>query len=122
MKEIITKFDDETGNFDVVTPIPFTLNDGIEVLGMMVADIPKYEDTETYNVFDLIRENQKLRIQASSRKEIANKYKEVINKLRELIGKHYFKQSDDYYDYFTEGVCLQDGDYQELEDILKEVE
>ena len=51
-----------------------------------------------------------------------NKYKEVINKLRELIGKHYFKQSDDYYDYFTEGVCLQDGDYQELEDILKEVE
>lgn len=49
-------------------------------------------------------------------------YKEVINKLRELIGKHYFKQSDDYYDYFTEGVCLQDGDYQELEDILKEVE
>lgn len=50
------------------------------------------------------------------------KYKEVINKLRELIGKHYFKQSDDYYDYFTEGVCLQDGDYQELEDILKEVE
>lgn len=51
-----------------------------------------------------------------------NKYKEVINKLRELIGKYYFKQSDDYYDYFTEGVCLQDGDYQELEDILKEVE
>ena len=50
------------------------------------------------------------------------RYKEVINKLRELIGKHYFKQSDDYYDYFTEGVCLQDGDYQELEDILKEVE
>lgn len=49
------------------------------------------------------------------------KYKEVINKLRELIGKHYFKESDDYYDYFTEGVCLQDGDYQELEGILKEV-
>lgn len=61
MKQIITKFDDETGDFDVVTPVPFTLNDGIEVLGMMVADIPKYEDTETYNVFDLIRENQELR-------------------------------------------------------------
>ena len=54
-------------------------------------------------------------------KKEAQKQKEVINKLRELIGKHYFKQSDDYYDYFTEGVCLQDGDYQELEDILKEV-
>lgn len=50
------------------------------------------------------------------------KYKEVIEKVRKLIKKHYFKESDDYYDYFTEGVCLQDGDYNELEDILKEVE
>lgn len=64
---------------------------------------------------DLTNQNSKL-----NKKN--RKYKEVINKLRELIGKHYFKQSDDYYDYFTEGVCLQDGDYQELEDILKEVE
>lgn len=53
------------------------------------------------------------------------KYKEVIDKLNELIEKNYFKQSDDYYDYFTEGVVLQDGEYEELEDILnilKEVE
>ena len=50
------------------------------------------------------------------------KYKEVIDKVRKLIEKHYYKESDDYYDYFTEGVCLQDGDYNELEDILKEVE
>lgn len=63
MKQIITKFDDETGDFDVVTPIPFTLNDGIEYADVMGADIPKYEDTETYNVFDLIRENQELRKQ-----------------------------------------------------------
>jgi hypothetical protein len=62
----------------------------------------------------LLNENERL-IQQK------NEYKEVINKLRELIGKHYFKQSDDYYDYFTEGVCLQDGDYQELEALLKEV-
>lgn len=55
-------------------------------------------------------------------KKESQKQKEVIDKVIELIGKHYFKQSDDYYDYFTEGVCLQDGDYQELEDILKEVE
>lgn len=50
------------------------------------------------------------------------KQKEVINKVIKLIEENYYKQSDDYYDYFTEGVCLQDGDYQELEDILKEVE
>ena len=49
------------------------------------------------------------------------KQKEVIDKVRKLIEKHYYKESDDYYDYFTEGVCLQDGDYNELEDILKEV-
>ena len=55
-------------------------------------------------------------------KQDTNKYKEVIDKVRKLIEKHYYKESDDYYDYFTEGVCLQDGDYNELEDILKEVE
>ena len=49
------------------------------------------------------------------------KYKEVIDKVRKLIEKHYYKESDDYYDYFTEGVCLQDGDYNEIEDILNEV-
>ena len=70
MKQIITKFDDETGDFDVVTPIPFTLNDGIEVLGMMVANIPKYEDTETYNVFDLIRENKELKGKLKATKEV----------------------------------------------------
>lgn len=51
----------------------------------------------------------------------SQKYKEVIDKVRKLIEKHYYKESDDYYDYFTEGVCLQDGDYNELLDILKEV-
>lgn len=55
-------------------------------------------------------------------KKESQKQKEVINKVIKLIEENYYKQSDDYYDYFTEGVCLQDGDYQELEDILKEVE
>ena len=62
----------------------------------------------THTIRELQQENQK--------------YKEVIDKVRKLIEKHYYKESDDYYDYFTEGVCLQDGDYNELEDILKEVE
>lgn len=70
MKPIITKFDDETGDFDVVTPVPFTLKDGIEYVGMMVADIPKYEDTETYNVFDLIRENKELKGKLKATKEV----------------------------------------------------
>lgn len=62
----------------------------------------------THAIRELLQENKK--------------QKEVIDKVRKLIQKHYFKESDDYYDYFTEGVCLQDGDYNELEDILKEVE
>ena len=61
----------------------------------------------THRNTELLEENQK--------------YKEVIDKVRKLIEKHYYKESDDYYDYFTEGVCLQDGDYNELEDILNEV-
>lgn len=85
MKEIITKFDDETGDFDVVTPIPFTLNDGIEVLGMMVADIPKYEDTETYNVFELIRENQELKKQLSNSHQIKAQQREFIEYLNKYI-------------------------------------
>ena len=61
MKPIITNYNEETGDFRVVTPVPFTLKDGIEYAGMIVADIPKYEDIKDYNVFDLIRENQELK-------------------------------------------------------------
>ena len=61
MKPIITKFNDKTGDFEITIPVPFTLKDGIEAVGMMVADIPKYENIEDYNVFDLIRENQELK-------------------------------------------------------------
>lgn len=73
MNQIITKFNDETGDFDVVTPVSFILNDGIEYVGMMVADIPKYEDTETYNVFDLIRENQELKQDIKNLVNVINK-------------------------------------------------
>lgn len=63
MKPTITRFNDKTGDFEITIPVPFTLKDGIEYVGMMVADIPKYEDTKDYNVFDLIRENQELKKQ-----------------------------------------------------------
>ena len=89
MKQIITKFNDETGDFDIVTPVPFTLNDGIEVLGMMVANIPKYEDTETYNVFDLIRENQELKEQIEYLKggEYLNQLRFERNMLQDVVDK-----------------------------------
>ena len=61
MKPIITKFNDKTGDVEITIPVPFTLKDGIEYANMMIADIPKYEDTKDYNVFDLIRENQELK-------------------------------------------------------------
>ena len=63
MKPVITKFNDKTGDFEITIPVPFTLKDGIEYVDMMAADIPKYEDTKDYNVFDLIRENQELKKQ-----------------------------------------------------------
>ena len=78
MKQIITKFNDETGDFDIVTPVPFTLNDGISVLEMMIADIPKYEDTKDYNVFELIRENQELKKQLSNSHQIKAQQREFI--------------------------------------------
>ena len=80
----------------------------------------------TYNI-DKMYENYSSEIERMQKcidelQQENKKYKEVIDKVRKLIEKHYYKESDDYYDYFTEGVCLQDGDYNELEDILKEVE
>ena len=91
MKQIITKLDDETGDFDVVTPVPFTLKDGIEYVGMMVADIPKYEDIKDYNVFELIRENQELKKQLEemdsklffTKNELEMRQKTIDNKLRQ---------------------------------------
>lgn len=50
------------------------------------------------------------------------KYKEIFNKIKKLAEKHYHFESDDYYDYFTENICLQDGDCREFLNILKEVE
>lgn len=63
MKPTITDFNYKTGDFEITIPIPFTLKDGIEYADMMVADIPKYEEIEDYNVFDLLRENQELKKQ-----------------------------------------------------------
>ena len=80
----------------------------------------------TYNI-DKMYENYSSEIERMQKcidelQQENKKYKEVIDKVRKLIEKHYYKETDDYYDYFTEGVCLQDRDYNELEDILKEVE
>lgn len=72
MKPIITKFNDKTGDVEITIPVPFTLKDGIEYANMMIADIPKYEDTKDYNVFDLIRENQELKEQLET---VRKKYK-----------------------------------------------
>ena len=63
MKPVMTKFNDKIGDVEITIPVPFTLKDGIEYANMMAADIPKYEDTKDYNVFDLIRENQELKEQ-----------------------------------------------------------
>lgn len=72
---------------------------------------------------DEVRKNEDRLINEIKLLEQENqKYKEVIDKINHLIKKHYYSETDDYYDYFTEGICLQDGDYQDLLDILKEVE
>ena len=120
MKQIITKFDDETGDFDVVTPIPFTLNDGIEVLGMMVANIPKYEDTETYNVFDLIRENQGLKKQLSNSHQIKVQQKEFIEWLEEKIKNYELPLTDENKKVLGYALPMK-GIYKEILEKYKEI-
>lgn len=85
MKPTITRFNDKTGDFEITIPVPFTLKDGIEYVDMMAADIPKYEDTKDYNVFDLIRENQELKKQLSNSHQIKNQQKEFMEYLEEPI-------------------------------------
>ena len=85
MKPVITKFNDKTGDFEITIPVPFTLKDGIEYVDMMAADIPKYEDTKDYNVFDLIRENQELKKQLSNSHQIKAQQREFINWLEDGI-------------------------------------
>lgn len=85
MKPIITKFNDKTGDFEITIPVPFTLKDGIEYVDMMVADIPKYEDTKDYNVFELIRENQELKKQLSNSHQIKAQQREFIEWLEDGI-------------------------------------
>ena len=85
MKPVITKFNDKTGDFEITIPVPFTLKDGIEYVDMMAADIPKYEDTKDYNVFELIRENQELKKQLSNSHQIKAQQREFINWLEDGI-------------------------------------
>lgn len=77
MKAIITKVNDITGDFRVVTPVPFTVEDGVWHIQDMVLYVPKYEHIEDYNVFDLIREN----------KELKEKYKAVSKGLLKVSSK-----------------------------------
>lgn len=85
MKPIITKFNDKTGDVKITIPVPFTVKDGIEYANMRIADIPKYEDTKDYNVFDLIRENQELKKQLSNSRQIKNQQKEFIEWLERRL-------------------------------------
>ena len=85
MKPVITKFNDKTGDFEITILVPFTLKDGIEYANMMIADIPKYEDTKDYNVFELIRENQELKKQLSNSHQIKAQQKEFIEWLEKEI-------------------------------------
>ena len=66
-------------------------------------------DKETLRdmVLELQEENQELKIQVSSKEEVANKYKEVIDKAIKRLEK---------------GIFIIPKDTNELLDILKEVE
>lgn len=110
MKPIITKFNDKTGDFEITIPVPFTLKDGIEYVDMVVADIPKYEDTKDYNVFDLIRENQKLKEQLEVGEQQYNDLVEEKEKLQEqLSNSHQIKtQQKEFIELLENEIALRE--------------
>ena len=110
MKPIITKFNDKTGDFEITIPVPFTLKDGIEYVDMVVADIPKYEDTKDYNVFDLIRVNQKLKEQLEVGEQQYNDLVEEKEKLQEqLSNSHQIKtQQKEFIELLENEITLRE--------------
>lgn len=116
MKPVIIKFNDKTGDFEITIPVPFTLKDGIEYVDMMAADIPKYEDTKDYNIFDLIRENQELKKQLSNSHQIEVQQKEFIKWLEKEI-----KTTQDRLNKYNEKVKnREETDIEYYESIIDE--
>lgn len=106
MKPVITKFNDKIGDVEITIPVPFTLKGGIEYADMMIADIPKYEDTKDYNVFDLIRENQELKKQLEVGKEQYNDLVEEKEELQEqLSNSHQIEvQQREFINWLEDGI------------------
>ena len=123
MKPIITKFSDKTGDFEITIPVPFTLKDGIEYADMMIADIPKYEDTKDYNVFDLIRENQGLKKQLEIGKEQYNDLVEEKEELQEqLSNSHQINaQQKEFIEYLEDKLNMCDGFLDTIKSDLEEI-
>lgn len=105
MKPIITNFNDETGDFEITIPVPFTERDVLGHTKEITLDILKYEDIEYYNIFDLIRENQKLKKQLDNYK---NRYKNYLNnKLSEDV-------EPDFEDYHLAEIEWKANEYDKL--------
>lgn len=110
MKPTITRFNDKTGDFEITIPVPFTLKDGIEYADMIVVDIPKYEDTKDYNVFDLIRENQELKKQLEVGKEQYNYLVEEKEKIQEQLSSNtlqFENQQKEFIKYLKDSIDIQ---------------
>lgn len=110
MKPVITKFNDKIGDVEITIPVPFTLKGGIEYANMMAADIPKYEDTKDYNVFDLIRENQELKKQLEIGEQQYNDLVEEKEKLQEqLSNSHQIKtQQKEFIELLENEITLRE--------------
>lgn len=85
------------------------------IKGRILDDTKDYGRTQFVDeIYKLQQENQQLKIQVSSREEVANKYKEVIDKATKYINDEIKREAFHHY--------LDDKDIQELLDILKEVD
>lgn len=102
MKPIITRFDKNSG--DILLSIPMFDKDIFHRIQQIEKCNPSWFDAEHYNIFDLIKENQK--------------YKKVIDKVSSQI-KLYGKYDGEK---CTRCFSMMTADFNKLLDILKEVE
>lgn len=96
--------------------IVYTMNGDVVIKDTITGKIYNSSIFKLFKIADnLIKQNSEL-------KEENERLKNNIREIKKLVESRKYTQVDDYYDYFEEGVCLVDSDYDKLIKLLEEKE
>ena len=131
MKPIITRFDKNSG--DILLSIPMFDKDIFHRIQQIEKCNPSWFDTEHYNIFDLIKENQSLKKENKILRENAENNDKVVDKVNwenQLLKKENEHLKDNWNklkEYIRKNIIYDDVgmkilDPSPLEDYIQELE